>query len=121
MRAPQHRFSVYGVKAVATPGESEARDCSLQVAQSRPRITGKSVEKLLGHAVHFMMLKRELLSCFFRSLYDFVQANCGNRLVISCLCAMPTSADLGITRLLHLMLPCPGLQCAADIPIQRRR
>ena len=39
----------------------------------RPRITGKAVEKLLGHAVHFMMLKRELLSCF-RSLYDFVQA-----------------------------------------------
>ena len=38
----------------------------------RPRVTGKAVQRLLGHAVHFMMLKRELLS-IPRHLYAFVQ------------------------------------------------
>ena len=38
----------------------------------RPRVTTKSMQKLLGHAVHFMMLRRELLS-IPRSLYDFIQ------------------------------------------------
>ena len=38
----------------------------------RPRISGKGVQRLLGHAVHFMMLKRCLLS-IPRRLYDFVQ------------------------------------------------
>ena len=38
---------------------------------SRPRVNGKAVERLLGHAVHFAMLRRELLSVF-RALYDFV-------------------------------------------------
>ena len=37
-----------------------------------PRINGKGVEKLIGHAVHFMLIRRELLCCM-RSLYDFVQ------------------------------------------------
>ena len=36
----------------------------------RPRVTGKLVQKLIGHAVHFMMVRRELLS-LFRNLYDF--------------------------------------------------
>lgn len=39
---------------------------------SRPRVSGRAVERLLGHAVHFAMLRRELLS-LFRSLYDFVK------------------------------------------------
>ncbi|CAE8610344.1 unnamed protein product, partial [Polarella glacialis] len=43
----------------------------------RPRVTGKAVEKLLGHAVHFMM-RRELLS-IFRSLYDFVHSSYSKR------------------------------------------
>ena len=45
---------------------------------SRPRINGKGVEKLIGHAVHFMLLRRELLCCM-RSLYDFVQHSNWNR------------------------------------------
>ena len=38
----------------------------------RPRVSGKAVEKLLGHCTHFCMLRRELLS-MFRTLYDFMQ------------------------------------------------
>ena len=37
----------------------------------RPRVDRKIVEKLIGHAIHFMMVRRELLS-LFRNLYDFV-------------------------------------------------
>ena len=44
----------------------------------RPRVTGKAVERLLGHAVHFMMLRRELLS-LMRNLYDFVSAHRDHR------------------------------------------
>lgn len=40
----------------------------------RPKASGRMVEKLLGHAVHFMLLRREMLS-IFRSSYDFVQAS----------------------------------------------
>ena len=40
----------------------------------RPKVRGKEVERLLGHATHLMMLRRELLS-IFRSLYDFVQGS----------------------------------------------
>eukprot|EP00438_Fugacium_kawagutii_P003956 Skav200396 [mRNA] locus=scaffold1919:156792:162160:- [translate_table: standard] len=40
----------------------------------RPRVRGREVERLLGHATHLMMLRRELLS-IFRSLYDFVQGS----------------------------------------------
>ena len=36
----------------------------------RPRVTGKLVQKLIGHAIHFMLVRRELLS-LFRNLYDF--------------------------------------------------
>ena len=40
----------------------------------RPRVNGRAIEKLIGHAVHFMLLRREMLSCM-RSLYDFVQTS----------------------------------------------
>ena len=39
-----------------------------------PRISGRAVERLLGHAVHLCMLRRELLS-IFRSLYDFIHSS----------------------------------------------
>ena len=38
---------------------------------TRPRVTGKAIERILGHAVHLCMLRREVLS-MFRCLYDFV-------------------------------------------------
>ena len=37
----------------------------------RPKISGRSLERLLGHAMHICLLRRELLS-IFRSLYDFI-------------------------------------------------
>ena len=39
----------------------------------QPRVSGKAVERLLGHAVHVCLLRRELLS-IFRGLYDFAYA-----------------------------------------------
>lgn len=36
----------------------------------RPQVSGRSIERLLGHAVHICLLRRELLS-IFRGLYDF--------------------------------------------------
>lgn len=39
-----------------------------------PRVSGRAIERLLGHAVHLCMLRRELLS-IFRSLYDFIHAS----------------------------------------------
>ena len=44
----------------------------------RPRLCGKAVEKLIGHATHFMLLRRELLS-IFRHLYDFSRSNYDRR------------------------------------------
>lgn len=40
----------------------------------RPKISGKAIEKILGHVVHFTLIRRELLS-LFRNLYDFAQAH----------------------------------------------
>lgn len=45
---------------------------ALRWLQRRPRITGKFIEKIIGHCVHFFLLRRELLSVF-RRLYQFVQ------------------------------------------------
>ena len=45
---------------------------------SRPGVSGKAVERLLGHAVHFAMLRRELL-LIFCSLYDFVARSYNKR------------------------------------------
>lgn len=39
----------------------------------RPRTTGRAVEKFIRRAIHFMMLRRELLAVM-RSLCDFVQS-----------------------------------------------
>ena len=44
----------------------------------RPRVSGRMVERLVGHAVHFCMLRRELLS-IFRSLYDFIYGSYDRR------------------------------------------
>ena len=37
----------------------------------RPRLKGRAVEKLLGHAIHLMLPRRDLLS-LPRALYDFI-------------------------------------------------
>lgn len=38
-----------------------------------PRVSGRAIERLLGHTAHICMLRRELFSSL-RSLYDFVYA-----------------------------------------------
>lgn len=44
----------------------------------RPRVSGKALERVLGHATHLCMLRRELLS-MFRSCYDFIQGSYNSR------------------------------------------
>ena len=48
----------------------------LQWLARRPKISGKAVEKILGHMVHFTLIRRELLS-LFRNLYDFAHTYSG--------------------------------------------
>ncbi|CAE7380279.1 gag-pol [Symbiodinium natans] len=40
----------------------------------RPKVTGRAIERIVGHCVHLFMLRRDLLS-IFRSVYDFKIAN----------------------------------------------
>ena len=47
--------------------------CVLESLSRRPRVSGKQVERILGHAIHLPLVRRELLACI-RSLYDFVQS-----------------------------------------------
>ena len=44
----------------------------------RPKVDGRSIERLLGHAIHMCLLRRELLS-IFRALYDFVYSSYHHR------------------------------------------
>ncbi|CAE8638556.1 unnamed protein product, partial [Polarella glacialis] len=73
-------FTVDGKTGVVRPVAEKLQKVirAFEWMSHRPRVTGKAVEKLLGHAVHFMMLRRELLS-IFRSLYDFVHSSYSKR------------------------------------------
>ena len=46
---------------------------ALRWLSSRPRVTGRVIERVIGHCIHMMMLRREFLSVF-RSVYDFKTA-----------------------------------------------
>ena len=67
-------FLVDGQKGIVTPIPERLQKVRLALnwLARRPWVSGKQVERLLGHCIHFMLLRRELLS-IFRSLYDFVQ------------------------------------------------
>ena len=54
-----------------TPDRLQRVVLCFQWLSRRPRVTARTVQKLLGHAVHFMLLRRELLSVM-RGLYDFI-------------------------------------------------
>ena len=41
---------------------------------TRPKITGRALERVIGHSIHMFMLRRELLSVF-RAVYDFKVAH----------------------------------------------
>ena len=51
---------------------------ALKWLAKRPRITGRSLERIIGHCIHLFMLRREFLS-IFRSVYDFKTANLHRR------------------------------------------
>ena len=73
-RAVSLGFLIDGDAGLVLP-QPDKLDKICQVFQwlsTRPRVAGRDVERLLGHAVHIAMLRRELLS-IFRALYDFVR------------------------------------------------
>ncbi|CAE7708857.1 AMY1.1 [Symbiodinium sp. CCMP2592] len=67
-------FRIDGKRGLVTPIPERLHRVVVcfQWLSRRPRVSAKAVQKLLGHAVHFMMVRRELLSTM-RGLYDFVQ------------------------------------------------
>jgi hypothetical protein len=73
-------FYIDGVSGVVSPIPERLQLVLKAFAwlAKRPRVKGKAVEKLLGHAVHFCMLRRDLLS-IFRSLYDFIHHSYDSR------------------------------------------
>ena len=73
-------FFVDGIQGIVKPlpGKVGRVVSAFKWFSRRPRVSGRAIEKFLGHAVHFMLLRRELLSCM-RSLYDFVQSSYRSR------------------------------------------
>ncbi|CAK0894772.1 unnamed protein product [Prorocentrum cordatum] len=46
--------------------------------ERRPRVTGKEIERFVGHVIDHIMLRRELL-CILRALYDFIREHYAER------------------------------------------
>ena len=67
-------FLIDGQKGIVTPIPERLQKVKLALdwLGRRPWVSGKQVERLIGHCIHFMLLRRELLSVF-RAMYDFVQ------------------------------------------------
>ena len=61
-------------KIYPVPEKRDKVIAALRWLSNRPKVTGKCIERIVGHCIHFFMLKRELLS-IFRSVYDFKIAN----------------------------------------------
>lgn len=61
-------------KIYPVPEKRDKVIAALRGLSNRPKVTGKCIERIVGHCIHFFMLKRELLS-IFRSVYDFKMAN----------------------------------------------
>lgn len=72
---------------------------ALKWLSTRPKVSGKSIQRLVGHAVHFMMLRRELLS-ILRHLYDFIEYAGDRR------CRLWTGAAREARWLSHLLTLC---------------
>ena len=69
-------FIIDGNNQVVHP-RPEKRDRIIQALKwlsTSPRVSGKVVERVIGHCVRLMMLRREFLSVF-RSVYDFKTAH----------------------------------------------
>ena len=68
-RAKALGFMIDGKRCRVTP-VPEKRDR----VSARPTVSGRVIERIVGHCVHFFMLRREFLSVF-RSVYDFKSAH----------------------------------------------
>ena len=57
-----------------------ARKVLLWLAK-QPKVSGQMIERVIGHCIHFFMLRRECLSVF-RAVYDFKQAHYSDRVTL---------------------------------------
>ncbi|CAK8996987.1 unnamed protein product, partial [Durusdinium trenchii] len=84
---------------------------------SQPRVNGRMIEKVIGHCVHFFMLRRECLSVF-RAVYDFKQCLYGRAAALLLVC----HADLKRGWTGHVTCSDASLTgtgvCAAEFDIQ---
>ena len=73
-RAQSLGFLIDGSAGVVTPIPDKLQKVrgAFSWLSRRPRVNGKAIEKLVGHATHFMLLRRELL-CIFHATYRFIQ------------------------------------------------
>lgn len=73
-RAQSLGFLIDGSAGVVTPIPEKLQKVrgAFRWLSRRPRVNGKSIEKLVGHATHFMLLRRELLR-IFHATYRFIQ------------------------------------------------
>ena len=73
-RAQSLSFLIDGSAGVVTPIPDKLQKVrgAFSWLSRRPRVNGKAIEKLVGHATHFMLLRRELL-CIFHATYRFIQ------------------------------------------------
>lgn len=73
-RAQSLGFLIDGSAGVVTPIPEKLQKVRAAFGwlSRRPRVNGKAIEKLVGHATHFMLLRRELL-CIFHATYRFIQ------------------------------------------------
>ena len=76
-------FLIDGERGIISPVPDRLRKVRLALnwLSRQPRVRGREVERLLGHCIHFMLLRRELLS-IFRSLYDFIYSSYHKRQVL---------------------------------------
>ena len=73
-------FHIDGVAGTVTPIPAKLGKivAALRWLSKGPKISGKFVEKIIGHCILFMMLRRELLA-IFRSMCQFVHDNYWHR------------------------------------------
>ena len=70
-----------GGRILPRPHERDrARKVLLWLAR-QPKVNGQMIERVIGHCIHFFMLRRECLSVF-RAIYDFKQAHYNDRVTL---------------------------------------
>ena len=75
-RAKALGFMIDGERCRVTPVPEKCDKVilALKWLSARPTVSGRVIERIVGHCVHFFMLRREFLSVF-RSVYDFKSAH----------------------------------------------